>query len=110
MAAYDRVPADVWEQLAQVLDAGVDHLSGEQEALAIARASRRLGVASVDAQDEGHLRVLWDELRAVVLRASLDRLVARGQLAVAGVAADGRLIYERPGRGRSRQDAGRPST
>lgn len=96
MAAFDRIPSREWEQLARVLDAGVDELSAEQEALAVERATRRCGVAEIDARDERHLRALWDELRAAVLRRSLARLVERRELEVAGVADSGHLLYRPP--------------
>ena len=96
MAIFDRVPSEDWERLAHVLDAGIDELSAEQQALAVERASRRCGIAELDMRDEGHLRVVWDELRAAALRAALDRLVARGELEVAGVAESGHLLYGRP--------------
>lgn len=100
MAAFDRVSTDDWEQLARVLDAGVDELSAEQRALALERACRRLGTDELDAQDDEKLRVLWDELRAVVLRVMLERLVAKGRLEIVGVAGDGHLVYEPPARSR----------
>ena len=93
MAAFEHVPADEWRQLAHVLDAAIDRLSPEQEAVAVDRAARRATVAELDPHDETHLRVLWDELRAVALRASLDRLVAKRELEVRGVAASGHLTY-----------------
>ena len=96
MSAFDRVPADEWEQFARVLDEGIDDLSAEQQALAVQRASRRSGAAELDLQDEEHLRILWDELRTAVLRRSLDRLVARRELEVTGVAESGHLLYGRP--------------
>jgi hypothetical protein len=96
MATLDDVPAHEWEQLAQVLDAGIDDLSDEQQALAVERAVRRVGVGELDAQNEDHMRILWDQLRAAALRASLDRLVAKGQLEVAGVADNGHLLHRRP--------------
>ncbi len=96
MAAFERISAGEWEQLARVLDAGIEHLSEEQQALAVERASRRFGVAELDASDENHLRILWDELRAAALRASLDRLVAKRELQVADVADTGHLVYRRP--------------
>ena len=98
MAAFDRVPAEDWEQLGHVLDAGVDDLSGDAQALAVQRASRRLGVDDLDVHEDEHLRALWDELRAIVLRASLERLAAKGELRIAGVARDGQLVYERADR------------
>jgi hypothetical protein len=98
MANLEDVPGHEWEQLAQVLDARVDDLSGEQQALAVERAVRRLGGGELDARNEDHLRILWDELRAATLRALLDRLVAKGQLAIAGVADSGHLLHRcRPG-------------
>ena len=97
MARFDDVPRADWEQLARVLDARIDDLSAAGRAIALERASRRLGVQRLDEHDDEHLRVLWDELRAVVLRASLERLAAEGELEVAGVAEDGQLVYERPG-------------
>ena len=99
MGVFEHVSAEEWEQLARALDAAIDDLSPDQEALAVRRASRRVGVADLDSQDEQHLRILWDELRAVALRASLDRLVAKRELDVAGVAASGHLIYVSPGTG-----------
>ena len=96
MAAFDRVPAGEWDQLRRVLDAGVDDLSADARELAVQRASRRLAVAQLDVHDDEHLRVLWDELRAVVLRAALERLAATGELRVVGVADDGQLVYEPP--------------
>jgi hypothetical protein len=93
MAALDDVPAHEWEQLARVLDARIDDLSGEQQALAVERAVRRVGDGEFDARDEHHVRILWDELRAATLRALLGRLVAEGQLEVAGVADSGHLLY-----------------
>jgi methylmalonyl-CoA mutase cobalamin-binding subunit len=96
MAGLDGVPAHEWEQLAQVLDAGIDDLSGEKQALAVERAVGRVGVSELDARDEDHVRILWDELRAATLRALLERLVAAGQLEVAGVAETGHLLHRRP--------------
>ena len=96
MAAFDEIPVNEWQQLASVLDAGVDDLSVEQQALAVERASRRAGVAELDAHDEQHLRILWDELRAAALRASLDRLIARRELEIAGVADGGQLVLRPP--------------
>jgi hypothetical protein len=96
MAALGDVPAREWEQLAQVLDALIDDLSDEQQALAVERAARTVGVGGFDARDEGHVRILWDELRAATLRALLDRLVAEGELEVAGVADSGHLLHRRP--------------
>jgi hypothetical protein len=93
MANLEDVPGHEWEQLAQVLDARVDDLSGEQQALAVERAVRRLGGGELDARNEDHLRILWDELRAATLRALLDGLVAKGQLAIAGVADSGHLLH-----------------
>jgi hypothetical protein len=90
------VSAEEWEQLARVLDAGIDELSGEQQARAVERASRRVGVPELNLRDEEQLRILWDELRAAVLRASLDRLVAKRKLEVAGIAASGHLLYRAP--------------
>ena len=95
VVAFDQVPAGDWERLARVLDAGIDDLSAEQQALAVGRASRRLGVADLEAQDDQHLQILWDELRAAVLGASLERLVKSGELEVAGVAECGHLLYGR---------------
>ena len=95
MASFDHISSHEWEQLARVLDAGVDELSAEQEALAVERASHRCGVAEIDARDERQLRALWDELRAAVLRQSLARLVGKRELEVAGVAEDGHLLYRR---------------
>lgn len=96
MAALGEVPAHEWEQLAQALDARINDLSGEQQALAVERAVRRIGAGGLDARDEGHVRILWDELRAATLGALLDRLVAEGELEVAGVAASGHLLHRRP--------------
>ncbi len=96
VGAFEHLPVEDWEQLARVLDARIDDLSPEQQARAVRRASRRIGIADLDAQDEQHLRVLWDELRAVALRESLARLVAKRELEVAGVADDGYLVYTRP--------------
>ena len=87
---------DEWTQLAGVLDAQIDDLPAEQRALAVERASRRIGVAELDARDEAHLRILWDELRAAALRGLLDRLVAKRELEVTGVAESGQLLYRRP--------------
>jgi hypothetical protein len=42
------------------------------------------------------LRILWDELRAAALRGLLDRLVAKRELEVTGVAESGQLLYGRP--------------
>ena len=96
MGTLDDVPAHEWQQLAQVLDAGIADLSGEQQALAVERAARRVGVGELDAGDEDHVRILWDELRAATLRALLGRLVAKGELEVAGVADSGHLLHRRP--------------
>jgi hypothetical protein len=96
VTVFDHLSADDWTQLAGVLDARVDDLSSEQRALAVERASRRIGVAELDARDEEHLRILWDELRAAALRGLLDRLVARRELEVTGVAESGQLLYRRP--------------
>ena len=96
MATLDDVPAYEWEQLAHVLDAGVNDLSGEQQALAVERAVRRVGAGELDVRNEDHMRILWDELRAATLRALLDRLVAKGELEVAGVADSGHLLHRRP--------------
>jgi hypothetical protein len=96
VAVFDHLPTDDWTQLAGVLDARIDDLSAEQRALAVERASRRIGVAELDARDEEHLRILWDELRAAALRALLDRLVAKRELEVTGVAESGQLLYRRP--------------
>ena len=93
MAAFDRISPEEWDQLARVLDARVDDLSAKQQELAVERAARRSGVDELDARDAEHLRVLWDELRALALRASLDRLVARRELEVAGVGDGGQLVY-----------------
>jgi hypothetical protein len=94
--------SDDWEQLVRVLDANIDDLSAEQQALAVERASRRVGVAERDMRDEEHLRIVWDELRAAALRALLTRLVAKGELTVAGVADSGQLLYRcQPGMDRS---------
>jgi hypothetical protein len=96
VAAFDHISPDEWAQLARVLDAGIDDLSADQQALAVERASRRVGVAELDARDEQHLRILWDELRAATLRALLDRLVAKRELEVEGVADSGHLLYRHP--------------
>jgi hypothetical protein len=96
MATLDDVPAHEWARLAQVLDAGVEDLSSEQQALAVERAVRRAGAGEFDARNENHVRILWDELRAATLRTLLDRLVAKGQLEVAGVAASGHLLHRCP--------------
>jgi hypothetical protein len=96
MAALGEVPAHEWEQLAQALDAHIDDLSAEQQALAVERAVRRIGAGGFDARDEGHVRILWDELRAATLGALLGRLVAEGELEVAGVADSGHLLHRRP--------------
>jgi hypothetical protein len=96
VSAFDHIPADDWEQLARALDANINELSAEQQALAVERASRRVGVAELDTRDEEHLRIIWDELRAAALRALLDRLVTEGELEVAGVADSGQLLYRRP--------------
>jgi hypothetical protein len=93
---FEQLSAEEWELLARCLDARIDDLSGEQEAVAVRRASQRIGIADLDAQDEQHLRVLWDELRAAALRASLDRLVRKRELVVDGVADCGHLIYAPP--------------
>jgi hypothetical protein len=93
MATLDDVPAHEWEQLAQVLDACIDDLPGDQQALAVERAVRRVRADELDARNEGHMRIVWDELRAAALRALLDRLVAKGQLEVAGVADSGHLLH-----------------
>jgi hypothetical protein len=96
IAALSDIPAHDWEQLAQVLDAGIEDLSSAQQALAVQRAVRRIGAGEFDARDEEHVRILWDELRAVTLWALLDRLVAKGQLEVTGVADSGHLLHRRP--------------
>jgi hypothetical protein len=98
VAVFDDIPTDDWAQLAGVLDAAIDDLSAEQRALAVERASRRIGVREVDARDEDHLRILWDELRAAALRGLLDGLVAKRELEVTGVAESGQLLYRRPPR------------
>jgi hypothetical protein len=95
MAALGDVPAHEWEQLARVLDARIDHLSDEQEAVAVERALRRIGAGEFDARDEAHVRILWDELRAATLGALLNRLVAEGELEVAGIADSGHLVHRR---------------
>ena len=100
MAVFDHISTDDWTQLAGVLDARIDDLSAEQRALAVERASRRIGVAELDARDEEHLRIVWDELRAAALRGLLDRLVAKRELEVTGVAESGQLLYRRPSRTR----------
>jgi hypothetical protein len=96
MATLADVPAQEWEQLAQALDAGIDDLSGEQQALAVERAVRRVGAGELDARNEDHVRILWDELRAATLRTLLNRLVAKGELEVAGVADSGQLLHRLP--------------
>ena len=102
MTVFDDIPTDDWAQLAGVLDAGIEDLSAEQRALAIERASRRIGVRQLDARDEEHVRILWDELRAATLRGLLDRLVSKRELEVTGVAESGQLLYRHPSRnGRS---------
>jgi hypothetical protein len=95
MAALDDVPAHDWEKLARVLDARIDDLSDEQQAIAMERAVRRVGAGEFDARDERHVRILWDELRAATLGALLDRLVLEGELEVAGVADTGHLLHRR---------------
>jgi hypothetical protein len=100
VAVFDHLSTDDWTQLAGVLDARIDDLSAEQRALAVERASRRIGVAELDARDEEHLRILWDELRAAALRGLLDRLVAKRELEVTGVAESGQLLYGHPSRTR----------
>lgn len=96
MATLDDVPAHEWERLARVLDAGIDDLPSEQQAFAVECAVRRAGAGDFDARNEDHVRILWDELRAATLRALLDRLVAKGELEVAGVADSGHLLHRRP--------------
>ena len=96
MAAFHQVPSGEWEQLARVLDEGIGQLSGQQQALAVQRAQRRCGAVELDPRDDDHLRIVWDELRAAALRAALDRLVASGELEVAGVADSGHLVYRGP--------------
>jgi len=96
VAVFDHISTDDWTRLAGVLDARIDDLSAEQRALAVERASRRIGVAELDARDEEHLRIVWDELRAAALRGLLDRLVAKRELEVTGVAESGQLLYRRP--------------
>jgi hypothetical protein len=96
VAVFDHISTDDWTQLAGALDAQIDDLPAEQRALAVERASRRIGVAELDARREKHLRILWDELRAAALRGLLDRLVAKGELEVTGVAESGQLLYRRP--------------
>ena len=96
IAALGDIPAHDWEQLAQVLDARIEDLSSAQQALAVQRAVRRIGAGEFDARDEEHVRILWDELRAVTLRVLLDRLVSKGQLEVTGVADSGHLLHRRP--------------
>ena len=98
MAVFDDIPTDDWAQLAGLLDAAINDLSAEQRALAVERASRRIGVREVDARDEDHLRIVWDEQRAAALRGLLDRLVAKRELEVIGVAESGQLLYRRPPR------------
>jgi hypothetical protein len=70
MAAFDRISSDDWERLAPALDARIDDLSPEQRAIAVGRAQRRAGVAKLDATDEEHLRILWDESRSCCARRS----------------------------------------
>jgi hypothetical protein len=96
MAALGDVPTHDWQRLAQVLDAGIEDLSGAQQALAVQRAVGRIGAGEFDARDEEHVRILWDELRAAALRELLDRLIAKGQLEVTGVADSGHLLHGRP--------------
>jgi hypothetical protein len=96
VAVFDHISTDDWTQLAGVLDARIDDLSAEQRALAVERAARRIGVAELDALHEEHLWVLWDELRAAALRGLLDRLVAKRELEVTGVAESGQLLHRRP--------------
>jgi hypothetical protein len=96
MGALGDVPAHEWEQLARVLDAHIDDLSEEQQALAVERAVRRIGAGEFDARDEAHVRVLCDEFRAATLAALLRRLVAEGELEVAGIADSGHLLHRRP--------------
>jgi hypothetical protein len=96
MAALGDVPAHEWQQLARVLDAHIDDLSDEQQTLAVERAVRRIGADEFDARDEAHVRILWDELRAATLGALLNRLVAEGELEVAGIADSGHLVHRRP--------------
>jgi hypothetical protein len=100
VAVFDHLSTDDWTQLAGVLDARIDELSADQRALAMERASRRIGVTELDARDQEHLRILWDELRAAALRGLLDRLVAKRELEVTGVAESGQLLYRRPSRTR----------
>jgi hypothetical protein len=95
VAVFDHISTDDWTRLAGVLDARIDDLSAEQRARAVERASRRIGVAQLEARDEEHLRILWDELRAAALRGLLDRLVAKRELEVTGVAESGQLLYRR---------------
>jgi hypothetical protein len=95
MAAFDDVPGPEWEQLARVLDARIDDLSDQQQALAVERAVRRAGAGEFDSRDERHVRILWDELRVAALGALLDRLVSEGDLEVAGVAPTGHLLHRR---------------
>jgi hypothetical protein len=95
VATLGDVSAHEWEQLAQVLDAGIEDLSGERQALAVERAVRRVGAGELDARNEDHVRTLWDELRAATLRVLLDRLVVKGVLEVAGVAQSGHLLHRR---------------
>jgi hypothetical protein len=96
VAVFDHISTDDWTQLAGVLDARIDDLSAKQRALAVERACRRIGAAELDARHEEHLRILWDELRAAALRGLLDRLVAKRELEVTGVAESGQLLYRRP--------------
>jgi len=96
VAVFDHISTHDWTRLAGVLDARIDELSAEQRVRAVERASRRIGVEQLDARDEEHLRILWDELRAAALRGLLDRLVAKRELEVTGVAESGQLLYTRP--------------
>jgi hypothetical protein len=96
MGTLGDVPAQEWEQLARVLDARIDDLSDVQQALAVERAVRRIGGTEFDARNEAHVRILWDELRAAALGALLNRLVAQGELEVAGIADSGHLLRRRP--------------
>jgi hypothetical protein len=96
MGTLGEVPGHEWEQLARVLDARIDHLSDEQQAVAVERAVRRIGAGEFDARDEAHVRIVWDELRAATLGGLLNRLVAAGELEVAGIADSGHLLHRRP--------------
>jgi hypothetical protein len=62
----------------------------------VEHAVRRVEADELDARNEDHVRILWDELRAATLRALLDRLVATGALEVAGIADTGHLLHKPP--------------